>query len=120
MADKQSLVELVSTRIEVLFSAFLKAVAVACYMGAPAIALLLWGWQSLTYLKSGEWPSRSALNVLIETLGRDAFGGWVVWPTSWFGFHRVLEVIPAALFIIGIGWLVALIAYAWHIGMEAK
>jgi len=60
-------------------------------------ALGIWGWQILRYLKVGEWPSLSVIDVM-----RSLKIEWAYAPDAWIGVHKILNECPLALALIGV------------------
>jgi hypothetical protein len=68
--------------------------------GAGIGAAFIWGYQLLTFAKSGYWVSLSVNDGMYWLTEQ----GWFLTPTSWLGIHQVLGFINA-----GWGLLIAAI-----------
>jgi len=65
-----------------------KVVAIVTGLGmawAALYALLMIGWQTLEWLKSGRWPSRTNREWLWESFERQ------LGHTEWVGFNKILD-----------------------------
>lgn len=68
-------------------------------------AILVWGYQVLTFLKIGAWLPYSANDGLHYLTGES----WFVSPDSWLGVHSVLEFFNAGwALLISVGAAVTL------------
>lgn len=94
-------------RLLELFDAFVTvatgAVAYVTFAAGFLACLAILGWQCLTYLKVGAWPSLSALDVAIR-LVPESSSDWLLAPDKWIGVHNIMGALPASVTV----WLVGL------------
>lgn len=94
-----------STRRLLFGTVFFAGVAIAL-CGVALLCLQAYG-----FLKSGDWPSYSLLRAAWPHVD------WLRNPQSWYGLHRIvydfLNIVPASLALLIVGWLVAGIGSAF-------
>jgi hypothetical protein len=76
------------------------------FWGGFAVAfsgLVFLGYQISLFLWSGEWVSYNFL--YLATYLPDALLNWAILPDSWLGIHKILDVLPLSVGLVGVGVL---------------
>ena len=84
--------------------------------GALAAFLVLITWQVIKWFRDGTWTHIGVTDAmragLVRCCVRDGDSGrlaqfvqWVDVPSTWFGLHKVLEVVPASLLLFALSML---------------
>jgi len=68
--------------------------------------LLILGWQSFTFMQTGDWQPFSILSMM-DIL--DVQSTWVASPNSWLGVHIIFDYLHGGLGLM----LIALVLIAW-------
>lgn len=71
------------------------------------------GWQCFSYLKFGQWPALSAIDVALRIIP-DASSDWLLYPDKWIGVHNMLKALPASLAVVIVGTASGLVAGHAH------
>jgi|SRR5436190_21352507 len=89
-------------------------VSMLIVLGPPFIGILLLGWQLLTWLQTGKWPSLTFRQFVSGILSQEgSFLQWLSEPHSWYGLHKMttkLFELPLTVWLLVIapligGWL---------------
>ena len=84
-----------------LLAAALQLSAILVFLGACAAFLLPFGFQILTWLQTGRWPSLPGAEVGVALaagfLGLTDIMNWAVAPASWLGLHHMINNFHAGL-----------------------
>lgn len=84
-------------------SAFLIALLVGGVLAGPVV----FGWQVIHYLQSGDWTAVSVLDVIAANDARSSAAAWARQPTEWLGLWKILHWLPASVVLTIVGWFVA-------------
>lgn len=96
------------TELKERLTAYLALLVMALLVAAFAGPFLILGWQAVTWLKNGYWPSLSASSVL-EKLD------WPYPTVSWLGVQKLIDwflALPAAAALPLVGMVCLLVAGA--------
>jgi hypothetical protein len=79
------------------------------FLAAAGVAVFIWGWQILAFLKTGAWQPYSANDGMFWLTGIE----WFLVPSSWIGVHSILGYLNAGfVLVLGIAALLILLAYS--------
>lgn len=75
-----------------------------CILGAFGVFV----WQAYKWIRTGDWPSLSIIDLLKKAPNSD-IGYWALWPNDWLGLHAALNYLGLAGALMIVAFLCTLI-----------
>lgn len=90
--------------LEVLFKAIFGLASAAFLLAGLGVV----GLQAFVWIRSGEWPPLSVIDVLRMFLDEP----WLTAPKDWIGLHRILQFIPLSIGLCSLGTVMLLMIFS--------